>query len=345
MLQTDRPSQSTVRALCNERRAKTKIQLDPEDDALIYEVANLSREDIKSAINASHKAFLAYKKLTHRKRKALLREWTEIIRANRDDLAAVCTLELGKPIAESYTTVDYGISFLDWFEGEIERLYGDTIPAAKPDARILTTREPQGVVAAITPWNSPIAMILRKVGAAIAAGNSVVLKPAPETPMCAIAIAKLFERVKGFPPGTLNIVTGDAKASSEIGDELCHNRLVRHLSFTGSTAVGKFLNSECAKSLKRTSMELGGNAPFIVFGDADVQKAVDGELSNARLTCHGRLTSLSQDSLLPNSVLRGKHAFAQTAPSFTTRSLTNLLRCCRRLLKRFSSMAPCGILQ
>lgn len=258
-------------------RRGTKTRLDPEDDSTIYEVANLTREDVESAINAAQAAFTTYKQTTHRKRKMLLRQWTDLIKSNRDDLAAICTLELGKPITESYTTVDYGISFLEWFEGEIERLYGDTIPAAKADVRILTTREPQGVVAAITPWNSPIAMICRKVGAAIAAGNTVVLKPAPETPMCAIAIAKLFERVKGFPPGTLNIITGDIKASIEMGDELCHNRLVRHLSFTGSTAVGKFLNSECAKSLKRTSMELGGNAPFIVFEDANIQKAVDGE--------------------------------------------------------------------
>ena len=249
---------------------------DPEDESPVYEVANVTRQDVQSAVNASHIAFQSYKLLTHRERKALLRQWTTLIRCNRDDLAAICTLELGKPIAESYTTVDYGISFLDWFDGEIERLYGDTIPAAKANVRIFTTREPQGVVAAITPWNSPIAMICRKVGAAIAAGNTVVLKPAPETPMCAIAIAKLFERVKGFPPGSLNIVTGDAKASAEMGDELCHNRLVRHLSFTGSTAVGKFLNSECGKSLKRTSMELGGNAPFIVFEDANIEKAVDG---------------------------------------------------------------------
>lgn len=197
------------------------------------------------------------------------------MKKNRSDLAAICTLELGKPITDSYISVDYGISFLEWFEGEIERLYGETIPAARGANRIMTTREPQGVVAAVTPWNSPVAMILRKVGAAISAGNSVVLKPAPETPMCAIAIAKLFEQVD-YPQGTLNVVTGDAKASVEIGDEMCHNQTVRHLSFTGSTAVGKHLNSECAKHLKKTSMELGGNAPFIVFEDANLEKAVDG---------------------------------------------------------------------
>lgn len=230
---------------------------------------------MKSAIGAAQTASKQYKQLTNRNRKHLLREWTELIKSNRDDLAAICTLELGKPITESYTTVDYGISFLEWFDGEIERLYGETIPAARGSNRIMTTREPQGVVAAVTPWNSPVAMILRKVGAAISAGNAVVLKPAPETPMCAIAIAKLFEQVD-YPEGTLNIVSGDAAASVEIGDEMCHNPVVRHLSFTGSTSVGKLLNTECAKYLKKTSMELGGNAPFIVFEDANIQKAVDG---------------------------------------------------------------------
>ena len=250
--------------------------IDPEDDAVAFTVSNVSRAEVNTAIDAAQKAFKVYKQATHRQRRELLRKWTDLIKANRGDLAAICTVELGKPITESYATVDYGISFLDWFQGEIERLYGETIPAARGDNRIITIREPQGVVAAITPWNSPVAMILRKVGAAIAAGNAVVLKPAPETPMCAIAIAKLFERV-GYPEGTLNVVTGDATMSPQIGEELCHNPLVRHLSFTGSTAVGKYLNAECAKSLKKTSMELGGNAPFIVFEDADIQMAVNGE--------------------------------------------------------------------
>ncbi|RFU73809.1 succinate-semialdehyde dehydrogenase [Trichoderma arundinaceum] len=167
------------------------------------------------------------------------------------------------------------VRFLEWFDGEIERLYGETIPAARGNTRIMTIREPQGVVAAVTPWNSPVAMILRKVGAAISAGNTVVLKPAPETPMCAIAIAKLFQRV-GYPDGTLNIVPADATGSLDIGEELCHNKIIRHLSFTGSTTVGKYLNEQCAKFIKKTSMELGGNAPFIVFEDANIQRAVEG---------------------------------------------------------------------
>ncbi|KAF1809225.1 aldehyde dehydrogenase [Eremomyces bilateralis CBS 781.70] len=263
------------------KNSSTCSVFDPVDNQPVFQVANLSREEVRGAIDAAQSAFQTYKKFTARKRKELLRKWTDIIRANRDDLAAICTLELGKPIAESLVTVDYGISFLEWFQGEVERLYGETIPAAKGDNRIFTTREPQGVVAAITPWNSPVAMILRKVGAAIAAGCTVVLKPAPETPMCAIAIAKLFERVgDGYPPGTLNVVTGDISGAASIGAEMCESIFVRHLSFTGSTAVGKFLNAECAKTLKKTSMELGGNAPFIVFEDADIQKAVDGLIAS-----------------------------------------------------------------
>jgi len=210
-----------------------------------------------------------------------MRKWSDEIKAHRDDLAAICTLELGKPFTESLGAVDYGTSFLDWFETEIEHTYGDTIPAARPGNKIITIREPQGVVAAITPWNSPIAMITRKVGAAIAAGNTVVCKPAPETPLCAIALAKLFERA-GYEPGVLNIVTCSPEGTPAIGKAFTEDKLVRHLSFTGSTPVGKMLASECGKTLKRISMELGGNAPFIVFEDADIEKAVQGEQTTPR---------------------------------------------------------------
>ena len=173
----------------------------------------------------------------------------------------------------------YGTDFLDWFEGAIERQYGETIPAARGNNRIFTIRQPQGVVAAITPWNSPVAMVTRKVGAAIAAGNTVVLKPAPETPLCAIALAKLFERAGG-PAGVLNIVTSSVEKSPQIGEEFTQNEIVKHLSFTGSTATGRYLHSESAKSFKKTSMELGGNAPFIVFGDANLKSAAEGLVSS-----------------------------------------------------------------
>lgn len=216
-----------------------------------------------------------FKTTPHRERRWLLRRWADLMKANKEDLAAICTLELGKPFTDSITTVNYATDFLDWFEGEIERTYGETIPAARGNNRIFTIREPQGVVAAITPWNSPVAMVTRKVGAAIAAGNTVVCKPAPETPLCAIAVAKLFERAGG-PPGVLNIVTNSAARTPETGAELCRNKLIKHLSFTGSTAVGKYLNTECSKTFKKMSMELGGNAPFIVFEDANIAKAVEG---------------------------------------------------------------------
>ncbi|KAF1991029.1 succinate-semialdehyde dehydrogenase [Aulographum hederae CBS 113979] len=252
---------------------------DPADNQKVWDIADLDREDVKGAIEAAHTAFKSFKKSLHRERRWLMRRWADLIRENADDLAAICSLELGKPFKESLVTVKYGTDFLDWFESAIERQYGETIPAAKGDNRIFTVRQPQGVVVAITPWNSPIAMITRKVGAAIAAGNTVVCKPAPETPLCAIAIAKLFERAGG-PPGVLNIVTTSAGKAADVGKEFTENKLVRHLSFTGSTAVGRYLHAECAKTFKKTSLELGGNAPFIVFGDANLEKAAEGLISS-----------------------------------------------------------------
>lgn len=257
-------------------QAADPVLPDPEDNGKICDVADLEREDTHQAIEAAQEAFKSFKKSAPRDRRWLIRRWADLIKENEDDLAAICTLELGKPITESHTTVKYGTDFLDWFEGAIERQYGDTIPAARGNTRLFTIRQPQGVVAAITPWNSPIAMVTRKVGAAIAAGNTVVCKPAPETPLSAIAVAKLFERAGG-PPGVLNIVTSSVENSAAVGAEFTSNPLVRHLSFTGSTAVGRFLHAECAKTFKKTSMELGGNAPFIVFGDADLQKAAEGK--------------------------------------------------------------------
>lgn len=204
-----------------------------------------------------------------------MRRWGDEIKANRSDLAALCTLELGKPFTDSLGSVQYAIDFVDWFEGAIERTLGETIPAARGNNRIITIRQPQGVVAAITPWNSPVAMVTRKVGAAIAAGNTVVCKPAPETPLCAIALAKLFERAGG-PPGVFNVITSGIENTPAVGQVLCSHPAVKHLSFTGSTQIGKLLNTECAKTIKKTSLELGGNAPFIVFEDANKEKAVAG---------------------------------------------------------------------
>lgn len=252
---------------------------DPEDNQKVWDITDCTGEDTRKAIEAAQEAFKTFRKTSHRDRRWLMRRWADLIKANKDDLAAICTLELGKPFTESLATVKYGTDFIDWFEGAIERQYGETIPAAKGDSRIFTIRQPQGVVAAITPWNSPIAMVTRKVGAAIAAGNAVICKPAPETPLCAIAVAKLFERAGG-PPGVLNIITSSVNNAAEIGREFTSNPLVRHLSFTGSTAVGRFLHSECAKTFKKTSMELGGNAAFIVFEDANLDKAAEGLISS-----------------------------------------------------------------
>lgn len=252
---------------------------DPSDNTPIYSLASLARADAATAITAAQTAFTTYKTWTVRQRRHLLRTWSDLIKSHKEDLAAICTLELGKPFTESLGTVKYGTDFLDWFEAAVELQSGETIPAAKPGNRIFTIRQPQGVVAAITPWNSPVAMVTRKVGAAIAAGNTVVLKPAPETPMCAVALAKLFERAGG-PKGVLNVVAASAESAAEIGEEFTKNEVVKHLSFTGSTAVGRYLHAECAKSFKKTSMELGGNAPFIVFDDAKIESAAEGVIAS-----------------------------------------------------------------
>ena len=252
---------------------------DPEDDKEICRVPDLSRDEVRQAIEAAQKAFESYKLVPHRQRRWLMRRWGDLIKENKEDLAALCTLELGKPFTESLGSCQYAIDFVDWFEGSIERTFGETIPAARGNQRVFTIREPQGVVAAITPWNSPLAMVTRKVGAAIAAGNTVVCKPAPETPLCAIALAKLFERAGG-PAGVFNVITVSSESTPAAGEELCHNKLVKHLSFTGSTPIGKYLNTECAKTIKKTSLELGGNAPFIVFEDANIENAAQGLISS-----------------------------------------------------------------
>ncbi|KAJ9637020.1 succinate semialdehyde dehydrogenase NADP+ linked [Knufia peltigerae] len=258
---------------------KTFKLTDPEDDGEICDIADLDGEDTRRAIEAASQAFETYKLTPHRERRWLMRKWGDLIKANREDLAALNTLELGMPYTESLAKVQYAVDFVDWFEGAVERTFGETIPAFRGSNRILTIRQPQGVVACITPWNSPLAMVTRKVGAAIAAGNTVVCKPAPETPLCAIALAKLFERAGG-PPGVFNIVTTSPANTPAVGHQLCSHNAIRHLSFTGSTAVGKMLNTECAKTIKKTSLELGGLAPFIAFEDADVDKAVAGLITS-----------------------------------------------------------------
>src|SRR5262245_50490746 len=258
---------------------------DPATGEIIGHVPKLGRTETKAAIDAAASAYPAWRARTGKERAALLCKWFDMMMANQEDLALLMTLEQGKPLAESRGEVAYGAGFIEWFSEEAKRAYGDTIPSHARDKRIVVVKEPIGVVGCITPWNFPIAMITRKVGPALAAGCTVVAKPASQTPFSALALAVLAERA-GIPKGVLNIVTGSA---TEVGGELTSNPIVRKLSFTGSTAVGKLLMAQCANTVKKVSLELGGNAPFIVFDDADLDMAVEGAIAskfrNSGQTC------------------------------------------------------------
>ena len=248
-------------------------------------VPNAGRDETRDAIAAAAAAFPAWRARTGKERAALLRAWFDLIMQNQEDLATLMTLEQGKPLAESRGEVAYGAAFIEWFAEEAKRTYGDIIPGHARDKRILVTKEPIGVVGCITPWNFPIAMITRKVGPALAAGCTTVVKPASQTPFSALALAALAEQA-GLPPGVLNVVTGAAR---DIGGELTSNPLVRKISFTGSTEVGKLLMAQSSATVKKLSLELGGNAPFIVFDDADLDAAVEGAIvskyRNSGQTC------------------------------------------------------------
>jgi succinate-semialdehyde dehydrogenase / glutarate-semialdehyde dehydrogenase len=259
---------------------------DPATGETIAKVADMGVQETRMAIEAAARAFPAWAALTAKARAVILRRWFELMMAHAEELAQLMTAEQGKPLAEARGEVAYGASFIEWFAEEGKRAYGQTIPATAPGKRFVTTRQPIGVVAAIAPWNFPVAMITRKAGPALAAGCTIVIKPAAETPLCALAMAALAEQA-GIPAGVLNVVTGvDATA---IGAEMCANPLVKKLSFTGSTAVGKTLYRQCAGTVKKLSLELGGNAPFIVFEDADIDAAVAGAIvskyRNAGQTC------------------------------------------------------------
>jgi succinate-semialdehyde dehydrogenase/glutarate-semialdehyde dehydrogenase len=248
----------------------------PATGEIIGSVPRLGRAETGAAIDAAARAFPAWRGKTAKERAAVMRRWFDLMLANQEDLARLMTMEQGKPIAESRAEVAYAASFLEWFGEEAKRIYGDTIPAPWADKRIVVIKEPIGVVACITPWNFPLAMITRKAGPAVAAGCTVVLKPASQTPFSALALAELAERA-GVPPGVFNVITG---AASEIGAELTGNPTVRKLSFTGSTEIGKQLMAQCATTVKKLSLELGGNAPFIVFEDADLDAAVEGAIQS-----------------------------------------------------------------
>ena len=260
-------------------------------------VPKLGRAETRTAIDAAARAFPAWRRKTAKERAAVMRRWFDLMMANQDDLARLMTTEQGKPLTESRGEVAYAASFLEWFGEEAKRIYGDTIPGHQPDKRIVVIKEPIGVVACITPWNFPLAMITRKAGPAIAAGCTVVLKPASQTPFSALALAELAERA-GVPKGVFNVITGPA---TEIGGELTSNPTVRKVSFTGSTEIGKLLMAQAATTVKKLSLELGGNAPFIVFDDADLDAAVEGAIAskyrNTGQTCVCANRLLVQDTV------------------------------------------------
>jgi succinate-semialdehyde dehydrogenase/glutarate-semialdehyde dehydrogenase len=248
-------------------------------------VPNMGTAETRRAIEAANAAWPAWRKKTAKERATVLRKWFDLITENAADLALLMTTEQGKPLSESKGEVAFGASFIEWFAEEGKRVAGDTLATPWPDRRMIVTKEPIGVCAAITPWNFPLAMITRKAGPALAAGCPMVLKPAEATPFSALALAVLAERA-GVPPGVFSVVTGSPK---EIGAEMCANPIVRKLSFTGSTGVGRILMQQCAPTIKKLSLELGGNAPFIVFDDADLDAAVEGAIAskyrNAGQTC------------------------------------------------------------
>lgn len=276
----------------------------PANGELLGTVPRMGGSEARRAIEAAHTAWPAWRRKTAGERSAILRRWFDLVLANLEDLALLMTAEQGKPLAESRGEIAYAASFLEWFAEEGKRIYGDTIPGHAPDKRIMVLKEPIGVVAAITPWNFPSAMITRKAAPALAAGCTMVLKPASATPFSALALARLGEQA-GLPPGVFNVITG---ASGAIGAELTSNPLVRKLSFTGSTEVGKRLLEQCASTVKKVSLELGGNAPFIVFEDADLDAVVAGAIAskyrNTGQTCVCTNRFLVQEGIYDDFAVR-----------------------------------------
>jgi len=262
--------------------------LDPSNGRKLVDVANLGPADATQAIAAANAAWPAWKAKTAKERSIILRKWFDLLMANQEDLGRIMTAEQGKPFGEAKGEVAYGASFVEWFAEEAKRVNGETLPQFDNNRRLMVIKQPIGVCAAITPWNFPLAMITRKVAPALAAGCTVIIKPAELTPLTALAAAELAMRA-GIPAGVLNMLSADADNSIAIGKVICASDVVRHLSFTGSTEVGRILIRQCADTVKKLSLELGGNAPFIVFDDADIDSAVEGALAskyrNAGQTC------------------------------------------------------------
>jgi len=261
---------------------------DPSTGNKLVDVANLGPSDAESAIAAANAAWPAWRSKTAKERSVILRKWFELLMQNQEDLGRILTAEQGKPYAEAKGEVAYGASFVEWFAEEAKRINGETLPQFDNNRRLMVIRQPIGVCAAITPWNFPLAMITRKVAPALAAGCPVIIKPAELTPLTALAAAELAVRA-GIPAGVLNLITADGNNSIAVGKTLCASDVVRHISFTGSTEVGRILMAQSAPTVKKMSLELGGNAPFIVFDDADIDSAVDGAMAskyrNAGQTC------------------------------------------------------------
>lgn len=282
---------------CDADSGETLAVINPANGENIADVAKCGTAETRRAIEAAERAQIAWRESTAKERAAVLRKWLDLLLDAQEDLAQIMTAEQGKPLAESRGEIAYGASYIEWFAEEAKRVYGDTIPQPSNDKRIVVIKQPVGVVACITPWNFPNAMLARKIAPALAAGCTVVCKPASETPLSALAMAELAGRA-GVPDGVINIVVGKTR---EIGEELTSNPIVRKLTFTGSTAIGKMLVEQCAATMKRTSMELGGNAPFIVFDDADLDEAVKGAIvckfRNAGQTCVCANRILVQDGI------------------------------------------------
>jgi succinate-semialdehyde dehydrogenase / glutarate-semialdehyde dehydrogenase len=274
--------------------------LNPATGEVVAEVPRMGAAETRRAIEAARRALPGWRGMLAKERATIMRRWADLMMEHQEDLSALLTTEQGKPLAESRVEVAYAASFLEWFGEEAKRVYGDTIPTYMRDRRIVVTKEPVGVTAGITPWNFPAAMPTRKAAPALGAGCTMVLKPAEQTPLTALAVMRLGEEA-GLPAGVLSIVTGDADDAPVIGAEMTSNPLVRKLGFTGSTEVGKLLMAQCAGQVKKVSLELGGNAPFIVFDDADLDAAIAGALTckyrNSGQTCISANRILVQDAV------------------------------------------------
>jgi succinate-semialdehyde dehydrogenase/glutarate-semialdehyde dehydrogenase len=281
--------------------------LNPATGEELAQVPRMGADETRRAIGAARDAYPRWRATLAKERARILRRWADLMLEHRDDLALLLTTEQGKPLAESRLEIEYAASFLEWFGEEAKRVYGDTIPTYMQDRRVVVTKEPVGVTAGITPWNFPAAMITRKAAPAIAAGCTMVLKPAEQTPLSALAVAKLAEEA-GLPAGVFNVVTGDAGDAPAIGGEMTSNPIVRKLGFTGSTEVGKLLMEQCARQVKKVSLELGGNAPFVVFDDADLDEAAAGAVlckyRNSGQTCISANRILVQDSVYEDFLRR-----------------------------------------